>query len=438
MKYSKLWLVALAMSFSSYLQAQFIIDAQVRPRAEFRNGFKELNAPDEGPAFYTEQRTRLSVGFTQEKYKIKVTVQDVRMWGSTNQPYKTDDNNTLHFSEAWGQYFFTDKLSFKAGRQIIRYHNERFFGSSNWQPQGRSHDALLLIYEDLESGWKIDIGGAFNQNAYEPSLLQGTFYDGVVNYKHMEYVWLTKRLEKLEINAMALNNGYQNVTDSSGVAQQSFALLLDYKVNDRLKIGGESYLQMGKNRAGVDNSAHMLAAYATYKTDMTPIKLAVDYMSGTSYGSSKDHSFNSLFGSNHKFYGYMDYFYVANPHRMQGTVYNTGLLDFRIMTEWKTGANSSLKANIHQFFSPVDIVDINDVSQSYSSNLGTEIDLVMTWKLDPAVTINLGYSQMFATESMEQIKGTVTGYTGEASALNNWAWVMVDFRPQLFNSSKKD
>ncbi|UXP30815.1 alginate export family protein [Reichenbachiella agarivorans] len=436
-KHYCLLLLTVLLSFHSS-HAQFTIDAQLRPRTEFRNGSKELNDPDVEPALYTEQRTRLYVGFMQDKYEIKVTVQDVRMWGTTSQPYKADPNNSVHLSEAWGMYHFSDDFSFKMGRMPIAYHNERFFGASNWQPQGRSHDALLLMYHKNDLGLKADLGLAFNQNGFEPTLVQSTFYTGIVNYKYMQYIWLTKDFDKLSVNAMFVNNGYQQAADSVTANLQNYAVMLDYKINDKLQLGGEAYYQGGKNVVNADVSATMLGGYLTYKTDFAPFTLGVDYMSGTGYGSTSDHSFTPLFGSNHKFYGYMDYFYLANPHRLQGETYGTGLVDIYLLSDWKLNENWALKVNLHEFLSPVDIVDVNDVSRQYSSTLGTEVDLVMAWKLDKAVTINLGYSQMFATESMEQIKGFVTGYNGDASAWNNWAWLMVDFHPQLFKSEKNN
>ncbi|MDZ7608894.1 MAG: hypothetical protein U5K79_25715 [Cyclobacteriaceae bacterium] len=66
------------------------------------------------------------------------------------------------------------------------------------------------------------------------------------------------------------------------------------------------------------------------------------------------------------------------------------------------------------------------------SALGTEIDLVYTVTLGKDVKFNLGYSQMFATETLEAIKNA-----GNASSFNNWAWAMIAFKPQLFTTAKQ-
>lgn len=417
-------------------KGQFVLDAQVRPRTEFRNGFKELNDPAVGPAFYTEQRTRLSASYIQDRFDIKVTAQDIRLWGSTTQPYKVDPNNSLHFSEAWGRFYITPELSVKMGRQIIRYHNERIMGSSNWQPQGRSHDAWVFSYLKKENGLRIDVGGGYNQSKPEPTNVQGTFYSITPNYKHMEYLWFTKEYDRMEVNAMMLNDGRQVAADSSIANRQMLGVMLDYD-GEVLQFGGEAYYQTGKNAANTKVFSHMIGGYVTLKTDWTPLTLGVDYMSGSASGSSKDYSFQTMYGSNHKFYGLMDYFYVGNPHRHAGDANVTGLVDVYLQTQWMLAKNLTLKAHVHQFISPVEVIDVIDPDADFQQNLGTELDLVLTWKPLKAVTLQSGYSQMFATHSMEQIKGAVTGYQGDAGALNNWAWFMVDFHPELFRNEPK-
>ncbi|MGL1889508.1 MAG: alginate export family protein [Reichenbachiella sp.] len=394
-------------------------DAQVRPRAEFRNGFKALSPDELDPAFFIEQRTRLNTTYSSEKIKFKISFQDVRIWGATDQIYKSDPSLTNIF-EAWGQYYFTPEFSFKVGRMPIAYHNERFMGALGWAAQGRSHDAAQFIYE--KEGLKVDLGLAYNQdvnNPYEPKKITGTYYVAN-NYKTMQYLFLSKKLEKTTITGIFHNDGRQlHFGDSSTVYRQTMGLTLDQKTSGGLKFGAEFYYQMGKDQSDTDVSAFLLSAYATLSTDITPITLAMDYASGTDNGSTENNAWNPLYGTNHKFYGWMDYFYVGNPHK------NVGLIDMRILTKFKTGEKSNLQARAHYFMSAADVVDATDLTKDYSNSLGMELDLVMSWKLDKALSVNLGYSQMFATESMEVIKG------GDASSMNNWAWLQVNFTPQL-------
>ena len=193
------------------------------------------------------------------------------------------------------------------------------------------------------------------------------------------------------------------------------------------------YYQGGKNGADTKVSGLLFTIHGTYTTDVTPLTLGFEYLSGTSRGEDKDKSFNPLYGTNHKFYGFMDYFYVGNYHGQAGGGRTSGLIDIHLKTKFKLGQKSNLGANLHYFASPVKVYQgIGPSGDTYGSTLGTEIDLVYTLVLTKDVKFNLGYSQMFATETMEAVKGG-----GDKSAMQNWAWAMIAFKPQLFTTAKE-
>jgi len=213
-------------------KAQFRLTAEVRPRTEFRNGFKTPTSTGFDPAFFTEQRSRLYVDFADEKYKLRFSLQDVRLWGQVPQIFK-NDVGTSFLSEAWGQYFVSKTFSIKAGRQILSYDNQRFFGGLEWAQQGRRHDALLFIKEDKTKGVKLHVGLAFNADADrpEPAYLQGpgaSFYSVGGSYKSLQYAWYNKAFkdEKGSISLLALNATLQNpdstVSNKNGLMDYFF------------------------------------------------------------------------------------------------------------------------------------------------------------------------------------------------------------------------
>lgn len=121
----------------------------------------------------------------------------------------------------------------------------------------------------------------------------------------------------------------------------------------------------------------------------------------------------------------MDYFYVGSHMK------SVGLMDIYIPFTFKKDKLSA--ALIPHFFSATNDVyglDENGNGKDYSKGLGTEIDLVFGYKVAKNATVKVGYSQMFATESMQVIKG------GNYQNTNNWAWVMIDFKPTFFKSKK--
>jgi hypothetical protein len=64
------------------------------------------------------------------------------------------------------------------------------------------------------------------------------------------------------------------------------------------------------------------------------------------------------------------------------------------------------------------------------TTLGTEIDVSFGYKIADNINFQVGYSHMFATDTMEVLKG------GNKENTNNWAWAMFVFKPKLFTYSK--
>jgi len=116
---------------------------------------------------------------------------------------------------------------------------------------------------------------------------------------------------------------------------------------------------------------------------------------------------------------------VGNAHK------NKGLIDAFVKAKFKTGAKSSLLLHGHEFFAESPIVT-NDNTEM-SATLGTEVDLVYVATLAPGVVLNVGYSQMFQTKSLEFIKD-VNNAKGSAS----WAWAMISFKPTLFTTRTEE
>ena len=106
---------------------QLSLTGEIRPRTEWRNGFKTLLNEGEQPALFTEQRTRLNLNFREDRLEFHLSVQEVRIWGGTNQIYKTDPS-LINMYEAWGKYSLSSNLAIKIGRQALDYDNARFLG----------------------------------------------------------------------------------------------------------------------------------------------------------------------------------------------------------------------------------------------------------------------------------------------------------------------
>ncbi|MFZ1789674.1 MAG: alginate export family protein [Saprospiraceae bacterium] len=423
-------LVFLLMTSVAY--SQFELSGEIRPRTEYRHGFKKLFGEGQDPAFFTEQRSRLYADYKMDKMTFKLSIQDIRIWGADRQIYKPGESlNGMNVNQAWAQYTFDSGLGLRVGRQELDYDNARFLGDLSWAQQSRSHDALLLAY--TKNTFTGHAGFAFNQNANtaEPTKLLNNYYGlGGANYKAMQYLWLNKKFSKGSVSALIFNDG-KEAADSSVNYMQTLGLYGKFSLG-KVQLETEAYVQTGKDVTKKDVSAYLLAFNAMYPVSKkVSFGVGMDYVSGTDVtkAATESNSFDPLYGTNHKFYGFMDYFYVGNPSALKGR--NVGLVDPYVKLVLNPNPNNNIVAFVHSFRSPVDIYKGGDATTpSMSKALGTELDLVYTIKLSQGVSINLGYSQLFGTDSMAALKG------GSKDQTNNWAWTMITFKPSFFKTEK--
>ncbi|MDE1208323.1 alginate export family protein [Tenacibaculum larymnensis] len=409
MKTSKI-IIALLFFATTTTFAQLTIDAELRPRAEYRHGFKTLFPDNANPALFVSQRTRLNTTYKTEKLNFYVSFQDVRVWGDVPQ-LNTADNSGLSVHQAWGEILLDPNFSVKLGRQEVIYDDSRIFGNVGWAQQARSHDMAMLKYK--KDSFKFDVGLAFNQSKEN---LTGTNLTTPNTYKAMQYAWLHKDWSDFSGSFLFLNNGMQS---PNGLKySQTIGTHLTAKKN-KFTIAANLYYQFGNDVLDRDLNAYLLGLEAMFKaSEKAKIGLGVELQSGNDYNTPADenNAFTPFYGTNHKFNGFMDYFYVGNH------INSVGLLDLYAKANFKLNSKSGLTAFVHNFSAAADI------NNSVSNQLGTEVDIVYGYKFTKDIGFKAGYSHLFPSEGMEVLKGNSDSNT------NNWAWVMVTIKPTLFTS----
>lgn len=429
MKYYKIYLVVvLALTTSLNVHSQLTLSGELRPRTEYRHGYKTLIDTSQSAGVFTSQRTRINFGYIKDNLKTGITLQDVRIWGNQSQ-LNMYDVNTSSLHEAWAEYSFNKKFSLKAGRQEINNDDERLFGAVGWTQQGRSHDAILIKYTD--STFSAHVGAAYNQTG-ENNI--ATSYSISNNYKELYYIWLNKKFKNLSISLTEINNGIQS---PASIYSTRFSYTagthIEYK-KDALFASVRYYHQGGIDAAKRDIEANMFGIDFSYTVKKkTTFSLGAEILSGQSQTdttkSYRDvtHQFNPLYGTAHKFNGYMDYFYAGNGHS------NAGLNDFYFKTKYKS-EKWWLSLDIHQFLACADVLDIAKYLQTGENNkmessLGTEFDLTFAYTFSSDFTAQVGYSHLLATKTMAAIKG------GADDETQNWAYLMLVFKPVLIKKA---
>jgi len=409
------------------------ISAEVRPRYEYRHGFWTLFPDGETAANFISQRTRLNGFFSNETFKVYLSLQDVRVWGDVNQLNRGDVYGfSVH--EAWAQVRFCDVLSLKVGRQEIIYDDHRIFGSVGWAQQARSHDAAVFKFFFGDNN-KLDFGFAYN--AMQESLYKVAY--GNKNYKTIQWLHYHGQFGKSGISVLFLNNGLPYDADDDPekydekiAYSQTIGARYSFK-GEKIRFNVAVYDQLGKNGKNHDLSAFYAAADISFHlVKVFSFGIGGEYLSGTSTldrqeKDYKDQSFTPFYGTNHKFNGWMDYFYVGNYNGQNGLIDIYLPLLFKVK-KWGFGLRP------HYFMAAATVSGIDEdtgLMKDYGSGLGTELDFVVKYTFSKAVNIQGGYSQMFATETMQVLKG------GNYKNTNNWGWIMLTFKPTFFNSDNK-
>lgn len=407
-------ILCIGIGMVTYAQ-QLDISAELRPRYENKHGFKTLLETDADGANFVSQRTRLNFDFKQDNLIFKLSMQNVRVWGDVSTLSADDNATALH--EAWGEALFGKGMSIKLGRQEIAYDDQRIFGSVAWAQQARSHDAFLFKYAPNANN-RLDVGLALNSDSQSNI---DNLYSNAAGYKTFQYAWYHGNFSNFGLSVLLLNTGieYLDITEQTVDYMQTIGSRLTYKFDD-FNLDGAAYLQTGKT---LDNnvSASYFTGNLAYKISSNiSLGLGYEYLSGKDQNdvTSDVNSFMPLFGTNHKFNGWMDYFYVGNHG---GSV---GLNDISFTLSYQKDKFSA-KLIPHIFSSAANIYN---GPTKMDNNLGTEIDLTFGYKLSKDITLNAGYSKMFATDSMEVLKG------GDKDENNSWAWFMVTFKPKLFST----
>lgn len=449
-----------ATFFSAEIIAQNVtIDGVFRPRFENRHGYKTIFAENAQSANFISQRSRLGLKFASDNFKVGFSIQNVGVWGETGTLSKSDINGTA-VHEAWGEFLFNKVWSLKAGRQEIIYDDHRIFGSVDWAQQGRSHDAVILKIKPNENH-TINVGLAYN--ALGETLYKQDYMTN--NYKTFHYAHWHGQFGSFGVSVLALNNGmsyqrYDSVSNNGDIHNtekvaysQTIGPRFTYK-NDKFKANAALYMQMGKRTnlgagyLGNDTTMKLSALYFAINASFAVTKsfsvgAGVEYLSGndekanfdSGKGKETEKAFTPFYGTNHKFNGWMDYFYVGNH------VGSVGLMDISIPIKYKKGKFSA--ALIPHIFSSAgtmyrqerdnnwDLV-VDDqgmpVMKELKKGLGTEIDFTVGYVVSKAAVIKAGYSMMFASESMEYLKGT------QRDNGNTWGWVMLIFKPTFYQS----
>ena len=415
---SKALLQALFICFGIYTgQAQWELTSEFRPRLEYRQGFNQPILKGQKPITFVSQRTRIQSDFRSPQFRLYASLQNVRVWGDVPQ-LNREDTNGLAFHQIFAELYIHPQWTLKLGRQELNYDTHRILGNVGWAQQARSHDLVLLRWH--KSSAEFHLGAAYNQNS--EGLTDQTPLSGT--YKALQLLWYHRTSDHGKWSILLLNNGmplsYFEVEPETSDIQYSQTIGFYWDRNfGRWEATLEGYHQTGKDPQARPLEAYLgrLELHYNKQAKLSPV-LGAEYISGNSRGevqSQTNRAFSPLYGTNHKFNGLMDYFYVGNHQN------SVGLIDTAVGFNWRPSKGSVLRLKAHRFMAAAEMPrNVN------SRDLATELDIVYQKNVSPQMSFWLGASYLSATNGLQTLRHPLS------KSRNSWFWAMLQIKPTLF------
>ncbi len=377
-------------------------DGQYKLRGQFDSG-KNFLGEDIADREWLSHRARLGIAASHKSgTKVVVRFQDVRVWGEethpSGQPVISNGALGLDIHEAYAIVpLGMQGLSLQLGKQEIILDQHRIVGNLDWTMRARRFDAARLRYNldalDVSGFWAlITERDAVDGDGHVTPGGPGNVYFGGVHGKYT-----IPDTAKVSVMSLARKN------DSADAKVNE--LRLTEGVFAEGKVAGvsfmaEFYKQLG-HLGDQDISAMMLGVRAAYGLPApgTPtIGLFFEDLSGDGNAAN---AFEPNYGTNHKWYGEMDYFLTFGKDTS-----NRGLRDVGVtLAAWPVGG-LMVGLDAHMFATHDLAGDALKAAgdKQPDKDLGKEIDVRLLWKFRPGASLHVLYGMFMPGEGMRSLK----------------------------------
>ncbi|MCH7975834.1 MAG: alginate export family protein [Bacteroidetes bacterium] len=257
-------------------------------------------------------------------------------------------------------------FSLRLGRMELAYGNQRIIGAVGWHNIGRSFDGALVSF--TRKNIRLDAFSAKEVESQSP---------GNADDKDFRGVWLASNnwvipglVNQTKVDAYFLNQ-YQN---NGTVLNRSTAGIFSKGIYGF--VGGitltqeiDFALQLGTQQDTVSISASLIGVRMGLTLGKAPFKPSIgfgfDRVSGDDTSTTTYEAFNTLYATNHKFYGFMDYFpRFSTPD---------GLHDVSLSVTSAISRSLRVRVEGHHFASTA------EGATGRSLSFGQEVDLVLSY-----------------------------------------------------------
>ena len=390
------WLVGIAIIvvIASGVEATDIeFGGQIRPRTEFRDPVGN------GHDVFTSMRARLNITANLEQdVNVFIQLQDVRLWGEETNTFTDYNADNFDFHQAYVDIkdMGDTALSLRIGRQAIGLGGQRIIGAVEWAQQGRAFDGVIVT---AKPQWGTVQGVGVR--------LSDTTAKDIRDNAYLSALYATASGASTSADFYGI---YHHVSPKGSNRSDNTRLwtlgarIYGEKANWTYRAEGS--FQTGERR-GPNGSAFMFGGRLGTTLGKGSLTLWYDYLSGD--GNAKDSkwkSFDTLFATNHKYYGFADLFLNIPVHTQ-----NLGLQDFAIKVSVPLDEEEQLRlaADGHVFF-------LAQKGNMESGHLADELDLTLSYQYSENVTFVTGYTIALARDAIKAL--------GRLNEDMHWAYVM--------------
>ncbi|MCK6531126.1 alginate export family protein [Myxococcota bacterium] len=333
---------------------------------------------DLAPTWSVGNRARAGLRVTvDDRVGVFFQVQDVRTWGSEVDPNTGGDGTLadwvadgLDVHQAYGSITLPVGLDVRIGRQEVDWHGQRLIGSVGWTHQGRSFDGVRVRLDRPRVG-----GEVFYAKLLERPVAGDTLTDPVEDAHLLALRGGPRAGASLALDGVLIAR-WDALKDESLATAGAWA---GGKVGAFL-YEAEGYAQVGE-RGEQSVAAFLVGVRAGVALPGAPLTVwgGLDAVSGDSDPADDVvRAFDTLYATNHKFYGYMDAYLNLPVHTGgEGLVDAMARIQARPVDAWTVGLD------VHAFASPSPA----DPDRAFH---GVEIDLETSVKPWAPLTVSGG------------------------------------------------
>ena len=370
-----------------------------------------------GKKNYTQSRFRAKIEEElSEESKITLMLQDYRFFErepSSDASISRNDFSIYNAILEIRNFAGIDGLFARLGRQELTLGNLRLLGNSNWN-EGRVWDGMRFIYKASAGTLNLFNFDLKRHDLTPPVQIRGLYYicDKIKGMELYALKYIDRNRVNGEIAVSAINN----------IGINTYGFNYTKKFNKKIEANIETAIQTGdwgpeKHRA---SAFHAGAKYNTLSKLNYSIIIEYNEASGDKNPIDGEHgTFNNLFATNHAKYGYMD---LAGWQNMKEIAVRN---EFNIQKDLKAKLNYHIfklqnskdawyKANKSVFDAR------RDASGASGNDIGSEIDLVLTKKVNANLEIEAGVSKFKAGDFVKK-----TTRAGGETIDPTWGYIQV-------------